>query len=91
MDGQDEWTTSGQGMADIERINEHLQARLLSESRADVNAVEAARWLDERGLLADRKDRPGQSLRRLLRAGLIAGAEQRPRRPYGRWRIHRAV
>ena len=41
-------------------------------------------------LLADRKDRPGQPLRKLLRGGLIVGAEQRPRRPYGRWRIHRA-
>ena len=81
---------SGRGLASIERINEHLQSRLIAESRAEVNAVEAARWLDEQGLLADRKDRPAQPLRKLLRAGLIVGAEQRPRKPYGRWRIQRA-
>ncbi|MDE0372207.1 MAG: hypothetical protein OXI73_06655 [Rhodospirillales bacterium] len=77
-------------MADIERFNEYLQARLLAEFRAEINAVEAARWLDEQGLLGDRRDRPGQSLRKLLRAGLIVGAVQRPRKPYGRWRIQRA-
>lgn len=76
-------------MADIKGINAHLQSRLLAESREEVNAVEAARWLDEQGLLADRNDRPGLPLRRLLRKGLIDGAEQRPRRPYGRWRIQR--
>ena len=32
-------------MPDIERINEHLQSRLLSECREEVSAVEAARWL----------------------------------------------
>ena len=76
-------------MAEIEGINAHLQSRLLAEDRVEVNAVEAARWLDEQGLLADRKERPGLPLRRLLRRGLIEGAEQRPRRPYGRWRIQR--
>ena len=76
-------------MANIERINKHLQSRLVAQCRQEVNAVEAARWLDEHGLLADRKDRPGMPLRRLLRGGLIDGAEQRPRKPYGRWRIHR--
>ena len=76
-------------MPDIERINEHLQSRLLSECREEVSAVQAARWLDEQGILADRKDRPGLPLRRLLRRGLIDGAEQRPRSPYGRWRIRR--
>ena len=53
-------------MADIERINAHLQARLIAESRAEVIAMEAARWLEEQGLLANRKDRPGQSLRKLV-------------------------
>ena len=76
-------------MAEIEGINAHLQSRLLAEDRVEVNAVEAARWLDEQGVLADRKERPGLPLRRLLRGGLIEGAEQRPRRPYGRWRIQR--
>ena len=76
-------------VADIEGINAHLQSRLLTENRDEVDAVEAARWLDEKGLLADRKERPGLPLRRLLRGGLIEGAEQRPRKPYGRWRILR--
>ena len=60
-------------MAEIEGINAHLQSRLLAEDRVEVNAVEAARWLDEQGLLADRKERPGLPLRRLLRGGTDRG------------------
>ena len=49
-------------MADIERINEHLQSRPVGQCRNEVDAVEATRWLDEHGVPTDRKDRPGPAL-----------------------------
>ena len=48
---------------------------------------EAARWLDKAGLLTDRKG--GLPLRNLLRAGRIAGQQQRPDKKNGRWFIRR--
>ena len=45
------------------------------------------RWLDEASLLADRKK--GLPLRDLLRAGRIAGQEQRPNQKKGSWWIRR--
>ena len=74
-------------MPDLLAINIHLQERLERDRRDEVRAPEAARWLDEAGLLADRKD--GLSLRRLLRAGRIAGQEQRPDKKNGTWFIRR--
>ena len=71
-------------IANIEQINAFLQARLQEKCRTEVATVEAAAWLDAAGLLADRPERRGQPLRRLLREGLIAGQEQRPN---GRWWI----
>ena len=71
-------------MADTAQISAFLQARLREKCRTEVAAVEAAGWLDAAGLLTDRPDRRGRPLRRLLRAGLIAGQEQRPN---GRWWI----
>jgi hypothetical protein len=44
----------------------------------EVRAIDAARWLDAAGMLADSDHRPGLPLRELLRAGLIEGAHQRP-------------
>ena len=55
--------------------------------RNAVAAVKAATWLDEAGLLRNYKN--GLPLRRLLRAGRIAGHEQRPKQPNGRWWIRR--
>ena len=69
---------------DIAQINAFVQARLQKDGRATVGAVEAASWLDAEGLLADRSERRGQPLRRLLRKGLIVGGEQQSNR---RWWI----
>ncbi|MDE0147918.1 MAG: hypothetical protein OXM58_06065 [Rhodospirillaceae bacterium] len=74
-------------MPDLYAINLHLQERLESDWRDEVRAVEAARWLDNAGLLTDRKD--GLPLRNLLRAGRIAGQEQRPDKKNGAWFIRR--
>ena len=74
-------------MPDFHAINLYLQDRLERERRAKVRAVEAAIWLDEAGLLPNRKN--GLPLRNLLRAGRIAGQEQRPDQPNGRWWVRR--
>lgn len=74
-------------MPDLLAINIHLQDRLERDRRDEVRAPEAARWLDEAGLLPDRKG--GLPLRDLLRAGRIAGQQQRPDRKDGRWFIRR--
>jgi hypothetical protein len=61
---------------DIEKINAYIQNRLLSDERTFVTAVEAARWLEDAGLLKDSQTRKGKPLRDLLRAGLIGNAWQ---------------
>ena len=70
-------------MTDLYAINLHLQERLEGDWRKEVRAVEAAVWLDDAGLLRDYKR--GLPLRRLLRAGRIAGQQQRPDRRNGSW------
>ncbi|MYF08575.1 MAG: hypothetical protein F4089_06365 [Gammaproteobacteria bacterium] len=74
-------------MPDLYAINLHLQERLERDWRGEVRAVEAARWLDKARLLRNHKN--GLPLRRLLRAGRIAGQEQRPDRKNGAWFIRR--
>ena len=74
-------------MPDLYAINLHLQERLESDWHDEVRAPEAARWLDEAGLLPDRKG--GLPLRNLLRAGRIAGQQQRPDKKDGTWFIRR--
>ena len=74
-------------MPDLYAINLHLQERLESDWRDEVRAPEAARWLDKAGLLTDRKG--GLPLRSLLRAGRIAGQQQRPDKKNGMWFIRR--
>ena len=74
-------------MPDLYAINLHLQERLERDWRDDVRAPEAARWLDDAGLLTDRKG--GLPLRNLLRAGRIAGQQQRPDKKDGTWFIRR--
>lgn len=71
----------------IQRINRYIQDRLISEERTTVTAVEAARWLEEAGLLEDSKIRKGRPLRELLRADLIWNAWQDSR---NKWFIDRA-
>ena len=74
-------------MPDLYAINLYLQERLEREWREEIRAVEAARWLHEAGLLPDRKK--GLPLRNLLRAGHIAGQEQRPNKKNASWWIRR--
>lgn len=75
--------------ANIVEINACLQERLRKTRRQEVAAVEAARWLDDAGFLADSPARPGLPLRNLLRSGQIRGAIQRPPKKHGRWFIAR--
>ena len=74
---------------DLTKINGFLQKRLRRRNEQEVTAVEAARWLDASGILADSEHRPGLPLRNVLRAGSVDGAEQRPNQPHGRWFITR--
>ena len=73
----------------VKRINECLQKFLNDKSHGEVTAVDAAKYLDEIGLLSDSRLRPGLPLRNLLREGRIVGADQRPPQAYGRWWIKR--
>ena len=68
-----------------ELISAFLQQELRRRNLHEVDAVEAAAWLDAAEMLKDSPSRPGLPLRDRLRAGAISGAEQRPPRPYGRW------
>jgi hypothetical protein len=76
-------------MADSHQINDYLQAELLRRGVFEVKAVEAASWLDARGLLTDSSSRRGLPLRNMLRSGIIDAAEQRPPQKNGRWFITR--
>ena len=68
-------------------ISEHLQRELRRRKNvSSVSAVDAAQWLDQARLLRDSPDRPGRSLRRLLRRGKITGARQEMN---NRWFIER--
>ena len=80
-------TEQGVGIDGPLAISNFLQAELRRRGDDEVPAVEAARWLDAASLLDDSASRPGLSLRKLLRAGAIAGADQRPPTQYGRWFI----
>lgn len=74
-------------MADVAKINTYLQGELRRRGLESVKAVEAARWLDDAGLLDDRTE--GLPLRNLLRAKRISGGSQEPDQKYGKWYIHR--
>ena len=74
-------------MSDLYAINLHVQERLERDWREEVRATEAAGWLDEAGILRNYKN--GLPLRRLLRAGRIAGQQQLPDRENGSWWIRR--
>jgi len=60
-------------MPDIDKINACIQSHLRSRHERSVRAVDAARWLDQAGLLKDSNTRPGKPLRVLLRAKRIDG------------------
>lgn len=71
---------------DISKINDFLQENLRRKGLYEVSAVEAARWLNQAGLLRDSLSRPGLPLRKLLRDGKIVGQRQEPNK---RWFIDR--
>jgi len=58
-------------MVDENRISQFLKDYLRRSKLDRITAVEAARVLDEAGLLRDRPARRGAPLRKLLRAGKI--------------------
>ena len=68
----------------ILHINAALQRLACAEPAREIAAVDAARRLDEMGLLKDSRQRPGLPLRRLLRDGAIEHAYQKDGR---RWFI----
>ena len=73
----------------VAEINSFIQDELRRRRLHEAPAVDVAGWLDEAGLLSDSGHRPGLPLRKLLRAGLIEGADQRPPQPNGRWFLTR--
>jgi hypothetical protein len=74
------------GAMDLDAINGHIQQPLRIRGMDSVTPVEAARWLDEAGLLTDSPHRPGLPLRNLLRDGDILGQRQESNH---RWFIDR--
>lgn len=72
-----------------DEIGRFLQAELRRRRLDEVEAVEAAKWLDEKGLLTDSNRARGKPLRDRLRGSRIAGGEQRPRTSHGRWFVVR--
>jgi hypothetical protein len=76
------WLTA----SDVE-IGAFLQRTLDMLGLTEVDAVQAARWLDQAGLLSDSPSRPGKPLRDRLRSGRIRCGVQRPPQQHGRWFI----
>lgn len=75
--------------ANVAEISSFIQDELRRRRLHEAAAVDVADWLDKAGLLSDSQHRPGLRLRKLLRAGLIEGAEQRPPQTHGRWILTR--
>ena len=57
----------------IASINNYIQHRLKSGDLPEVSLTQAAKWLDEYGILSDSKVTPGYSLRRHILKGNILG------------------
>lgn len=74
-------------MSKHEIINAFIQDRLCHLGLNEVSAVDAAKWLDEAGVLRDSSIRPGLPLRKYLRKGVIVGSSQEGGRF---WRIRLA-
>jgi hypothetical protein len=74
--GRTRRASGGGDRMDIEAINAYVQEQLRIQGEGSVTAVEAARWLDNAGLLNDSASRPGLPLRNLMRDGLIKGQRQ---------------
>ena len=71
---------------EVEQMIRHIDAFLESSGRPYLAPPEANALLDSAGLLRDRASRPGQPLRRPLRAGWFPRAYQ-PSGKGGRWII----
>lgn len=71
----------------IRAINEFVQERLRITSQQEIRAVDAAKLLDEAGILNDSPEKRGRNLRAYLRDGVIQGAEYHTGRPDGKWFI----
>ena len=63
----------------LNKINDFLQNEMVKRGIMEVPVVEAARWLDDEGLLDDDDNFPGRNLRMLCRADRIKGAIDRGR------------
>jgi hypothetical protein len=61
----------------INEINKYIQEQLVKRELFEVDAVKAAYWLDDAGILKDTPKRPGKPLRDLLRDKLIRNSFQR--------------
>ncbi|MCY4228135.1 MAG: hypothetical protein OXF20_10690 [Gammaproteobacteria bacterium] len=53
-------------MANIPRINQYLKSRLCQEGILEIRVIDAAKWLDEQGILMDLSSRLDLPLRELL-------------------------
>jgi hypothetical protein len=73
--------------ASAQQIDAFLQARMRIAGVGEVGVVEAARWLDEAGLLTDSAAQPG--LPPQPAAQRRSARVRRPPRRYGRWFIAR--
>ena len=73
-------------MADIRRIIEAIDSEIDATGSEFLTPPEANAMLERKGLVKDRKERPGLPLRRLLRKGRIPHAFQKGGKGT-RWRI----
>lgn len=73
----------------VPRISSFLQEELRRRVMHEVTAEDAMQWLDAANILNFHPKIPARPLRELLREGLISGAEQRPKKSFGRWFICR--
>lgn len=73
-------------MADIRKIIEAIDSEIVATGRKSLTPPEANAMLERKGLLKDRRQRPGLPLRRLLREGKIPHAFQVGGKG-ARWRI----
>ncbi|MDW7729595.1 MAG: hypothetical protein SCJ94_06250 [Bacillota bacterium] len=58
----------------VQEINACIQRKLAETGMEKASAIEAAKWLDNEGLLKDNPNRPGNALRKLLLTEVISGA-----------------
>lgn len=83
--------TVSSGTASVDEINSFVQQELRRRNREVASGVEVADWLAKGGLLPDGGSGPGPALRRLLRAGVIRGAEKHSHGLRGRWYVRQLI